>query len=153
LGDERATAKEHGVRFAALAAVLLMVGCTGSRGSTAASASAAAARNPASASDGGAVYLANCSSCHQTDGRGVPGAFPPLAGNPTVTGNAAAVITVVKNGLEGRLTVSGRAYSGIMPRWKGLLSDEQIADVVTYIRSSWKNHASGVSVADVQAIR
>ena len=141
----------------AIAALLLagaLAGCTkGSQSSAAASASAAAANNPASASDGGAVYVANCSSCHQANGQGTPGAFPPLAGNPVVTGNPVATISIVKNGLEGRVVVNGQAYSGIMPRWKGVLSDEQIAAVITYIRSSWKNQASGVSVSQVQAVK
>ena len=79
--------------------------------------------------------------------------FPPLAGNPSVTGNPIAVITIVKEGLEGRLVVKGQAYSGIMPRWKHLLSDEQIADVISYIRSSWKNDAPGVSIATVQSVK
>lgn len=140
-----------------IAAMLLaatLAGCAkGSQSSAAASASAAAANNPASASDGGAVYVANCSSCHQTNGQGVPGAFPPLAGNPVVAGNPVAVIAIVKNGLDGRVVVNGQAYSGIMPRWKGVLPDEQIASVVTYIRSSWKNHAAGVSPAQVQAVK
>ena len=121
-----------------------LASCAKSSQGTAASASAAAARNPASASDGGAVYLSNCSSCHQPNGEGVAGAFPPLSGNPLVTGNPAAVIAIVKNGLDGRIVVNGQAYSGIMPRWSGELSDEQIADAVTYIRSAWKNRASGV---------
>jgi mono/diheme cytochrome c family protein len=137
-----------------LAFAVAIAGCAkGSNGSTAASASAAAEKNPASASDGAVIYMANCSSCHQIKGEGVPGAFPPLSGNPVVTGNPAAVITIVKNGLEGRVDVNGRAYSGIMPHWKGLLSDEQIAAVITYVRTSWKNRASGVSVADVQAVK
>jgi mono/diheme cytochrome c family protein len=124
----------------------------GSHETSAASASAAAAKNPASASDGAVVYVTNCSSCHQSNGEGVPGAFPPLSGNPTVTGNPIAVIAIVKSGLSGRVAVNGQTYSGIMPRWKGLLSDEQIAAAITYIRSSWKNHAPGVSTADVQAV-
>lgn len=137
-----------------IALALAIAGCAGgSRGPTAAAASAAAAKNPGSASDGGAIYIANCSSCHQADGKGVPDAFPPLAGDPTVTGDPAAVIVIVKDGLEGRLVVNGQAYSGIMPGWKGLLSDEQIADVITYIRSSWKNRAGGVSIADVHAVK
>jgi mono/diheme cytochrome c family protein len=141
----------------AVAALLLagvLAACTkGSQGSAAASASAAAVNNPASASDGGAVYIANCSSCHQTNGQGTPGAFPPLAGNPVVTGSPVAVIAIVKNGLDGRVVVNGQAYSGIMPRWRGVLSDEQIASVITYIRSSWKNNASGVSIGQVQAVK
>jgi mono/diheme cytochrome c family protein len=138
----------------AFALALAIAGCAkSSHGPTAAAVSEAAAKNPASASDGAVVYLANCSSCHQTNGQGVPGAFPPLAGNPTVTGNPAAVVTIVKNGLEGRIVVNAKAYSGIMPRWKGVLSDEQIAAVITYIRSSWKNHAPGVSVSEVRAVQ
>ena len=138
----------------ALAMALAAAGCAkGSQSSSAASASAAAAKNPASASDGAVVYIANCSSCHQTNGQGISGAFPPLAGNATVTGNPIAVIAIVKDGLEGRLDVNGQAYSGIMPRWRGVLTDEQIAAVITYVRSSWKNNAPGVSVADVQAVK
>ncbi len=139
----------------ALAVAIVFAGCAkGSQGSATASASASAAagKNPASASDGGAIYSANCSSCHQPNGAGIPGAFPPLAGNPAVTGTPVAVIAIVKDGLEGRLVVHGQAYSGIMPRWKGVLSDDQIASVITYIRSSWKNDAPGVSTADVQAV-
>jgi mono/diheme cytochrome c family protein len=83
----------------------------------------------------------------------VPGAFPPLAGNPVVTGNPIATIAIVKNGLDGRVVVNGQAYSGIMPRWKGVLSDEQIASVLSYIRGSWKNQASGVSISQVQAVK
>jgi mono/diheme cytochrome c family protein len=131
-----------------------IAGCAkGSNSSAAASASAAAIKNPASASDGAAVYLANCASCHQANGEGVPGAFPPLAGNPLVTGDPTAVITIVKNGLEGRVAVSGQTYSGIMPHWKGLLSDEQIAAVVTYIRTAWKNRGSPVSISDVRSVQ
>jgi mono/diheme cytochrome c family protein len=137
-----------------LALAFAVAGCArNSHTAAAASASAAALANLASASDGGAVYLANCSSCHQTNGEGVPGAFPPLSGNPLVTGAPVAVIEIVKNGLEGRVVVNAGAYSGIMPRWRGVLSDTQIAAVVTYIRGSWKNRASGVSVADVQAVK
>ncbi len=126
----------------------------GGNSSASASATAAAvAKNPASASDGATVYVANCSSCHQPSGRGVAGAFPPLAGNPTVNGSPIAVIAIVKNGLEGRLVVNGTAYSGIMPSWKHQISDEQIAAVISYIRSTWGNHASGVSVSDVGSIK
>jgi mono/diheme cytochrome c family protein len=141
-------------RLVAIIAALTFAGCAKSANNSAsASATAAAvAKNPASASDGATVYLTNCSSCHQSNGQGVAGAFPPLAGNATVTGNPVATIAIVKNGLEGRLVVNGQAYSGIMPAWKKQISDEQIAAVVTYIRSAWNNHASAVSLADVQGV-
>ena len=140
---------------AVLAAALLLAACAkNTNGETTNDAGAsAAANNPASASDGAVIYDANCSSCHQPDGRGMAGAFPPLAGNPVVTGNPTAVIAIVKNGLDGGVEVNGQPYSGIMPRWKGVLTDEQIAAAISYIRSSWHNHASGVSTAEVEAIK
>jgi mono/diheme cytochrome c family protein len=139
----------------ALALLAAAAGCAKSSNTTnaAASASAAAMKNPGSASDGATVYLTDCSSCHQTNGQGVSGAFPPLAGNAVVTGNPVAVIAIVKDGLEGRVTVNNAPYSGIMPSWKGQISDDQIAAVIGYIRSSWTNHAGGVSVAQVEAIK
>jgi mono/diheme cytochrome c family protein len=134
--------------------VVALAGCAkGSGSANGAASSSAAARNPASASDGATVYLANCSSCHQPDGKGVANAFPPLAGNPAVTGSPIALIGIVKNGLEGRLVVHGIAYSGIMPSWKNQLSDDQLASVITYVRSAWNNNASAVSPAQVQAVK
>jgi mono/diheme cytochrome c family protein len=142
-------------RVAALALLAAVAGCAknSNASSAAASASAAAMKNPASASDGATVYLTDCSSCHQTNGQGVSGAFPPLAGNPVVTGNPVAVIAIVKNGLEGRVMVNNAAYSGIMPSWKGQIDDDQIAAVISYIRSAWTNRAGGVSLAQVRSIK
>ncbi|HEY6327293.1 MAG TPA: cytochrome c [Candidatus Cybelea sp.] len=137
----------------ALAFVLLAACAKSSNGAAASASASAAAANPASASDGAVVYTANCSSCHQPDGEGVSGAFPPLAGNAVVTGNPTAVIAIVTHGLDGKVVVNGHAYSGIMPRWGGVLSDEQIAAAITYIRSSWHNRAAGVSGAEVRAVR
>jgi len=97
------------------------------------------------------IYGANCSACHGVSGAGVPGVFPPLAGNPMVTGSPDKVIAAVKNGLTGAMTVNGKAYSGAMPAWKGKLSNTDIADVITYIRSSWGNKADAVTEAQVEA--
>jgi mono/diheme cytochrome c family protein len=63
------------------------------------------------------------------------------------------VIAIVKNGLEGRVTVNDLAYSGIMPSWKGQIPDDQLAAVISYIRSAWNNHAPGVSVDQVRSIK
>ena len=108
-----------------------------------------AAAGGASAAAGEKVYTTNCSSCHQANGKGQPGVFPPLAGNSTVTGPAATVIGIVKNGKSGKITVNGTSYNGQMPAWKGTLSDADIASVITYIRSSWGNKASAVTTAEV----
>jgi mono/diheme cytochrome c family protein len=161
LGDERASASAgvtpnsgRTVRAFLLTLLVGVAACakTASSGASA-SASAAIAQNPASASDGAVVYITNCSSCHQANGEGVPGAFPPLAGNPAVTGNPVAVIAIVKHGISGKIEVNGTAYSGIMPPWGGLISDDDIAAVVTYIRSSWHNRATPVSLANVRGVR
>lgn len=99
------------------------------------------------------VYATNCSSCHQATGKGQPGVFPPLAGNPVVTGDASKVIHIVKNGLSGKITVNGAAYNGQMPAWKGTLSDGDIAAVVSYIRTSWGNKASTVTASQVTSAK
>ncbi len=112
-----------------------------------------AATSPAAANAAGAsVYNTNCASCHQATGEGVAGAFPPLAGNPTVTGNATKVIHIVKYGLKGAITVKGKSYNGMMPPWGSTLSNADIAAVISYVRSSWGNAASPVTVADVKAV-
>jgi mono/diheme cytochrome c family protein len=116
-----------------------------------AAATTAAAQNGASANDGAAVYTQNCSSCHQSNGAGLPGAFPPLANNPVVTGDPKTLIHMVKFGLNGKISVAGHTYNGTMPAWGQNLSDGQIASVVTFIRSSWGNHAPAVTAADVTA--
>ena len=112
-----------------------------------------AAGGAASAAAGQKVYTTNCSSCHQANGKGQPSVFPPLDGNPVVTGPADKVITIVKNGLSGKITVAGATYNGQMPAWKGTLSDSDIASVVTYIRSAWSNKASAVTAAQVTAAK
>ena len=103
--------------------------------------------------NGGAIFTANCQSCHQANGKGQPGAFPPLAGNSVVTGDAAKVIHIVKDGLTGKIMVGTQSYNGMMPSWKASLSNADIAAVVTYIRSSWGNHAPAVTTAQVAAVK
>ncbi len=114
-------------------------------------AGASVAANGASASDGAKVFQTNCSSCHQAKGQGVPGTFPPLAGNPVVTGNATKVIHIVKYGLNGKVQVHGTTYNGMMPAWGQQLSNGDIAAVITYVRSSWGNSASAVTESQVAA--
>lgn len=118
---------------------------------TPAASPSAVAVNGAAASDGATIFATNCSSCHQASGKGLPGTFPPLAGNAFVTGDAAHVIHVVKDGLSGAITVNGTTYNGQMPAWGQTLSTNDIAAVITYIRSSWGNVAGAVTPAQVAA--
>ncbi|HEY5801953.1 MAG TPA: cytochrome c oxidase subunit II [Burkholderiaceae bacterium] len=94
------------------------------------------------------VYTANCAVCHQANGKGVPGAFAPLDGSPSVNGPKGDQIHVL---LEGKN--SGK-YSAAMPPWKQL-SDTEIAAVITYTRNSWSNKPQEniVQPADITAAR
>ncbi|HJU71229.1 MAG TPA: cytochrome c oxidase subunit II [Paucimonas sp.] len=81
------------------------------------------------------VYAANCVACHQANAKGMPNAFPALDGSPVVNGPKAEQINVVMNGRK-----SGK-YPSQMPPWKGVLSDTDIAAVITYTRNTWSNKA------------
>jgi nitrite reductase (NO-forming) len=134
--------------------VVALAACShgGDTASARASANAVAAHNPASASDGATVYVTNCSSCHGADGRGVEGFFPPLSRNPMVTGDPRALVAIVERGLRGRIVVDGVTYNGIMPPWKNEIPDDEIASVLTYIRSSWNNRASGITLEEMRSL-
>ena len=95
----------------------------------------------AQAMDGKALFAKNCAACHQANGKGIPGAFPALAGNALVQGAPAEVTTVL---LKGR---------GGMPDFSASLSDADIAQVLTYARASWGNKAGAVPDTEVATLR
>ncbi|MEA2787403.1 MAG: hypothetical protein QOF71_3507 [Candidatus Eremiobacteraeota bacterium] len=101
---------------------------------------------------GAKVFATNCTGCHGANGVGQPGIFPSLAANPYVSGDAKRVIHTVKFGLTGKIVAKGVKYDGVMPAWSGALSDAQIADVISFIRTTWRNKASKVTVAQVRAV-
>jgi len=101
--------------------------------------------------DGQAEYVV-CSACHQPNGQGLPGAFPPLAGSATLTGDPSLPIAIVLHGLNGPVTVKGTTYNGMMMPLNAL-SDAQIAAILTYERSSWGNGASAITAAQVAKVR
>jgi len=92
-------------------------------------------------------------SCHQTNGQGINGVFPPLDGTDWVVGDKGRIVRIVLHGMMGETTVQGKVYSGAMPPWGTFLDDEQVAAVVTYIRSSWSNEADAVSAKEVALVR
>jgi ubiquinol-cytochrome c reductase cytochrome b subunit len=114
--------------------------------------SAGGAATAGGAAAGATVYTANCAGCHGATGMGQPGVFPPLANNPVVTGPADKVIPILLNGLQTKITVNGADYAGAMPAWKGNLTDAQIAQVLTYVRSAWVNKAGPITTAQVDAL-
>jgi len=81
------------------------------------------------------------------------GVFPPLAGSEWVTGKAEVPIAIVLHGIQGEITVKGAKYNGVMTAWAAMFSDQEVANVVTYIRSQWGNKASAVTAAQVTAVR
>jgi nitrite reductase (NO-forming)/hydroxylamine reductase len=102
--------------------------------------------------DGRKVYETVCQACHQADGKGLPGAFPPLAGSDYLLGNPDRAARVVVNGLQGEVEVNGIKYNSVMPAMTQL-SDKEIADALTYAMNSWGNKGGAVSVTTVAAAR
>lgn len=104
--------------------------------------------------DGGQLYVAQaCVGCHQANGQGLAGAFPPLAGSEWVTGAPEVPIKILLSGLAGPIEVKGNTYNGLMPAYGANLNDGEIAAIVTYIRSNWDNGASEVTADQVATIR
>jgi mono/diheme cytochrome c family protein len=92
---------------------------------------------------GESVYSANCASCHQGNGQGIPGAFPPLAGGhaPDLLvpdGGRTYLIDVLLYGLQGQIEVEGQSYNGVMPAW-AYLSDDDLAAVINHVLHAWDN--------------
>lgn len=104
--------------------------------------------------DGGVIFNGQCAPCHQADGNGVSGQFPPLAGSEWVLAEGPnRIARIVLNGLAGPIKVKGSDYNNQMNGFKDSLDDNQIANVLTFIRNSWGNKASAVTAAEVAAIR
>ena len=99
------------------------------------------------------VFLANCASCHQANGTGVAGTFPPLKASGVVNRAAAPKhIDIVLQGLQGA-RASGVTYTTPMPAFAATLSDTAIAAIVDYERSAWGNHGALISPAQVASER
>lgn len=99
------------------------------------------------------VYAAVCTACHQATGLGVAGAFPPLAGSEWVSGKPEILAAAVLHGLSGPIEVKGATYNGAMPPWGASLSDDDVANVLTYVRSAWGNTSPPVDAGIVAPIR
>ncbi len=96
-------------------------------------------------------YMAVCSACHQPNGVGVPAAFPPLAKADYLNNSKEKSISAVVHGLAGEVVVNGQKYNSIMPKLG--LSDEDVANVLTYVYSQWGNNGSEVTPDEVKAVR
>lgn len=103
--------------------------------------------------DGKQIYANVCNACHQPTGLGIPGAFPPLAGSDWVAGDPKLLSAILIHGLMGPIQVNGIDYNGAMPAMGAQLGDEEIAAVLTYVRSEWGNSAPPVEASTVTEIR
>lgn len=104
-------------------------------------------------SGGKKVYSSICMACHQANGQGLSGAFPPLAKSPWVLGRPERIVKLILHGLAGEIEILGQKYNGVMPAHKDQFNDQEIANVVTYIRKSWGNDATEISSEFVSKIR
>jgi mono/diheme cytochrome c family protein len=108
---------------------------------------------------GKARYEALCAPCHQSSGLGTPGQFPPLVASEWVlTAGPGRMTRIALHGLTGPIMVKGQPFNGAMPpmgepRMGGTLTEEELAAVLTYVRQSWGNNASEVTIDQVKAVR
>lgn len=111
-----------------------------------------AAGGTAAITRGKLLYKQYCMSCHQENGTGVPRMNPPLVKTEYVLGDKTKLIGILLNGLNEDVEINGEYYSNPMPS-QAALKDQEIADILSYVRNSFGNKASTVSAAEVAAVR
>jgi mono/diheme cytochrome c family protein len=106
----------------------------------------------ASIDRGKKVFETYCLPCHQADAKGVPGMNPPLVKTKWVLGDKKVLVNIILKGLDKEIDINGDTYNNVMPA-QSSLTDQEIADVLTYVRNSFGNKASAVSMAEVKKQR
>ncbi len=101
---------------------------------------------------GAALYNGTCSVCHQANGEGLPDVFPPLAASDYLMADKRRSIEVVINGLTGAVTVNGKQFNSVMPPMSQL-TDDEVANILTYARNSWGNKGPAVTKDEVAKVR
>lgn len=99
------------------------------------------------------VYNGKCAACHQPDGKGRPGQYPPLAGSEWVAGSPEILAKILMHGLQGEIKVAGQTFNGNMPGLAAQLSDDQAAAVLSFVRQAWGNSAPPVEPAVIGEAR
>lgn len=122
---------------------------------TAAIAINASAADKATAMKAGeAVYTKYCKTCHQATGAGMPGVYPPLAKSDYLKSkDKKVIIDNVVNGLKGEITVNGKKYKNVMTPLPKQYTDEDAANVITYVMNNWGNSGPVITAAEVKQIR
>jgi nitrite reductase (NO-forming) len=101
---------------------------------------------------GSVLFKGTCSTCHQTNGEGLANVFPPLARSDLLAKTPERAIEIVLNGLTGPITVNGSTYNSVMPPMSQLNEDE-VANILTYVLSSWGNNGPQITAKQVAAVR
>jgi nitrite reductase (NO-forming) len=121
--------------------------------STAVQASKQGTLTKAQQAEAGAIlFKGTCSTCHQESGEGLPGVFPPLAKSDLLAATPLRAIEIVMNGLNGPVTVNGKQYNSVMPPMSQL-NDDEVANILTYVLSSWGNKGPAITAAQVAEVR
>lgn len=103
-------------------------------------------------SAGRVLYNGTCSVCHQQNGEGLEGVFPPLANSDYLMADSRRAIEVVLNGLTGPVTVNGAEFNSVMPPMSQL-NDDEVANILTFTLNTWGNEADAISIGDVAEVR
>jgi len=125
---------------------LIIASCSGSSTPSQSTDTSTAAAKPSGAD----IYNKTCVACHQANGEGLPGTFPPLAKSDFLTDKEKTIGQVLK-GFSGELVVNGKKFNNTMPAQQ--LTDDEIASVLTYVYTSFGNSGSPVTADEVKAIR
>lgn len=99
------------------------------------------------------VYMGVCFACHLPDGKGIPAVFPPLAGSDFMLSDRDRAVRIVLKGLSGPVTVNGVTFNSVMPPHEATLTEQQIADALTYVFNSWGNSDAAFTVDDVRRVK
>ncbi|WP_437665660.1 c-type cytochrome [Sorangium sp. So ce1182] len=102
---------------------------------------------------GGKIYYRSCTGCHQARGEGKPGRYPPLVGSSWVLDDPETPIRIMLLGVAGPMEVNGAVFNDVMPNLGVTLTDEEVALVLTYVRSSWGNSAPAITRDEVAKVR
>ena len=101
---------------------------------------------------GSTVYIATCIGCHQAEGEGIPGLHPPLANTSYVLGDKINLVNIILLGMYDPVTIDNVNYTSVMPSF-AQLTDQEIADVLSYVRNSFGNNATGIRASLVKDAR
>lgn len=99
------------------------------------------------------VYIQVCQACHQAGGVGIAGAFPPLAGSEWIAKPNDTLIKIVLYGLQGEIEVKGQKYSSMMTPQAAFLNDQEVANVLTHVRTSFGNTGLAIKAEEVKVVR